>query len=429
MDTIFALATALGKAGIAVVRISGPEAHLVGEQLAGALPPLGAARVRVLKDKSGSVIDEALVIAFGEKASFTGEQVVEFQCHGAPAVVQRLMSVLSSETAARMAEPGEFTRRALENGQLDLAQIEGLSDLLEAETEAQRIQAMRVFSGELSERTEVWRRDLIRAAALLEATIDFADEEVPEDVSAEVGDLLDRTKAAISQEVSGAASAERVRTGFEVAILGPPNAGKSSLLNRIADREAAIISDIPGTTRDVIEVRVDLNGVPVTFLDTAGLRETDDRVEALGIEKARERAKNADLRVFLGDVSGLDDDLVSQQDLVVRSKSDLDDVAAHMAISSKTGAGISELLDEISNRFVSKASDAGLVIRHRQATALRECLTFLDVAKHHVAMGDAVSEIAAEDIRAGVRSLDALIGRVDVEHILDEIFLSFCLGK
>ncbi|WP_373050624.1 tRNA uridine-5-carboxymethylaminomethyl(34) synthesis GTPase MnmE, partial [Thalassovita aquimarina] len=299
MDTIFALATAHGKAGVAVIRVSGPLAHSAGERLAGMLPDPRKAGLRLLRDGQGVRLDEALVLTFPDKSSFTGEAVVELQLHGSVAVVASVLRELGNMDGLRQAEPGEFTRRALENGRLDLAQVEGLADLIEAETEAQRRQALRVLSGDLGNRAEEWRRDLIRAASLLEATIDFADEDIPVDVSPEVNELLDRVIASLSKEIAGVSAAERVRTGFEVAIVGAPNVGKSTLLNALAGRDAAITSEYAGTTRDVIEVRMDLAGLPVTLLDTAGLRETQDKVEEIGIKRARERAGLADLRVFL----------------------------------------------------------------------------------------------------------------------------------
>ncbi|MFT6075012.1 MAG: tRNA modification GTPase, partial [Yoonia sp.] len=250
-------------------------------------------------DASGELLDEALILCFDAGKSFTGEEVVELQLHGSPAVVSAVMRVLGSNSELRQAEAGEFTRRALENGRLDLAEVEGLADLIDAETESQRKQAVRVFSGALGALADGWRTKLIRAAALLEATIDFADEEVPFDVTPEVRELLDSVASEMQREADGVRAAERVRDGFEVAIIGAPNVGKSTLLNMLAGRDVAITSEIAGTTRDVIEVRMDLNGLPVTLLDTAGLRETDDIVEGLGVARAQERAERADLRIHL----------------------------------------------------------------------------------------------------------------------------------
>jgi tRNA modification GTPase len=285
MDTIYALASARGKAGVAVVRLSGPEAHDAARALCGPLPEPRRTALRVLRWQ-GRDLDHALVICFEKCASFTGEASVEFHLHGSQAVVAEVLRVLAEQPGLRLAQAGEFTRRALENGCLDLAQVEGLADLIDAETEAQRVQALRVLSGAIGQKVEAWRRDIIRAAALMEATIDFADEDVPVDVTPEVRGLLDGLLDSIGKEVAGASVAERIREGFEVAIIGAPNAGKSTLLNALAGREAAITSEIAGTTRDVIEVKMDLAGLAVTVLDTAGLRETSDQVEALGVELA-----------------------------------------------------------------------------------------------------------------------------------------------
>jgi tRNA modification GTPase len=316
----------------------------------------------------------------------------------------------------------------LENGKLDLSQVEGLADLIEAETEAQRRQAIRVFKGEFAEKTEGWRRKLIRAAALIEATIDFADEEVPTDVSPEVNALLDDVTVEILQEIEGINAAERIRLGFEVAIIGAPNVGKSTLLNRIAGREAAITSEYAGTTRDVIEVRMDLDGLPVTFLDTAGLRETDDFVESIGIDRAKERAQMADLCVFLSDKDQKPEFEPRQDDIVLLAKADIQNTDSK-AVSGKTGFGVSELLENISEILKARSSTAGLATRIRHQEAMATGLSSLRMAQGHMFTDEDVSEFAAEEIRAAVRVLDSLVGRIGVENLLDEIFASFCLGK
>ena len=429
MSTIYALATALGKSGVAVIRLSGPRALDAAKTLAGTLPEPRVSGLRALKDSDGVLLDQALVLTFMAGHSFTGEDVAELHLHGGPATIKAVLQTLGDIDGMRMAEPGEFTRRALENGCLDLAQIEGLSDLLEAETEAQRKQALRVFSGALGDKAESWRSQLIRAAALLEATIDFADEDVPVDVTPEVFDLLNSVMAALNTEASGVQISERIRDGFEVAIVGAPNVGKSSLLNRLAGRDAAITSEIAGTTRDVIEVRMDLNGLPVTILDTAGLRETDDTVEGIGIERALERAKKADLRVFLYDTEPLNLTLHPEKDdIILRSKADLYDGEAQ-SVSGKTGQGLSELTNHIAEILQNRAAGAGTAIRERHRTAILTTLSALESAKTELEYGMDRSELAAEELRTAIRALDSLVGRVDVEHILDEIFASFCLGK
>ncbi|MEL7090496.1 MAG: tRNA uridine-5-carboxymethylaminomethyl(34) synthesis GTPase MnmE [Pseudomonadota bacterium] len=427
MDTIFALATAQGRAGVAVIRVSGPQAFRVCGGLMSSLPDIRQAGLRKITDANGAILDEALVLTFAGPHSFTGEDVVELHVHGSPAIVAAVLRRLG-ETDARMAEPGEFSRRALENDRMDLTQVEALGDLISAETEAQRIQAMRGYEGQLSHRIAQWRADLIRAAALIEATIDFADEDVPVDVTPEVTALIAGVETDAAQELSGFAAAECVRNGFEVAIIGAPNAGKSTLLNAMARRDAAITSERAGTTRDVIEVRMDLDGLPVTVLDTAGLREAVDDIEAEGISRAILRAQNSDIRVFLLEEN---EDLglaPEAGDIVLRPKSDLraDQLGA---ISGKTGAGVAELMSELAHRLSRRAASAGLATQERHRTAMSQTLESLQVAKNHLENGPDFYDIAAEDLRVATRALAALIGQVDVENLLDEIFASFCLGK
>lgn len=429
MSSIFALATALGKSGVAVIRLSGPLAFMAAKTLAGSLPEHRVAGLRSLHDLKGMLLDQALVLTFQQGHSFTGEDVAELHLHGGPATIKAVLETLGDIDGLRLADPGEFTRRALENGCLDLAQIEGLSDLLEAETDAQRRQALRVFSGALGDKAEVWRKDLIRAAALLGATIDFVDEDVPVDVTPEVNALLDGVMSALAIEAAGVQISERIREGFEVAIVGAPNVGKSSLLNRLAGRDAAITSEVAGTTRDVIEVRMDLNGLPVTILDTAGLRDTDDTVEGIGIERAISRAKRADLRVFLYDQELLDLPLTPEtDDIVVRSKADIYDGVA-FSVSGLTGEGVDSLTSRISKVFENRALGAGVAIRERHRIAIIRSMSALETAKEELGYGIERSELAAEELHTAIRALDSLVGRVDVEHILDEIFSSFCLGK
>ncbi len=427
MDTIYALATARGRSGLAVVRISGPGASAAGLALCGPLPAVRVAGLRRLV-WDGELLDEALVVSFAEGASFTGEAVVELHCHGGPAVVGAVLRALSAQPGLRLAEPGEFTRRALENGVLDLAQVEGLADLIDAETEAQRRQAVRVLSGSVGRRVDGWRRDLIRAGALLEATIDFADEDVPVDVSPEVLALIDGLMADLGREAEGVTAAERIRDGFEVAIVGAPNAGKSTLLNQLAGREAAITSEIAGTTRDVIEVRMEIAGLPVTFLDTAGLRDTEDRLERAGIERALARAESADLRLFLTDGSELPLVPVGD-DLVVLGKVDTKSGWSGLAVSGKTGQGVPELMARIGEILGERVGSAGALVRERHRVAVTTAIRSLAESRAEVVRPDSRVELAAEHLRQAVRALDALVGRVDVDDLLGEIFASFCIGK
>lgn len=427
MDTIFAQATARGKAGVSVIRISGPSAWDAAMTLSGSLPPPRVAGVRRLQ-LDGEVLDEAVVLCFEQGKSFTGEQVAELHVHGAIATVASVLRGLGGMPGLRLAEPGEFTRRALENGRLDLAQVEGLSDLIEAETEAQRKQALRVLSGAVGSVVDEWRSKLVRAAALIEATIDFADEDVPVDVSTEVQVLVGFVQDALGQELTRISSAERIREGFEVAIVGRPNVGKSTLLNALAGREAAITSEIAGTTRDVIEVRMDLGGLAVTLLDTAGLRDTDDVVEAIGVERALQRAEAADLRIFLVEEDDVPLLTPVAEDIVAHAKADL---GAHggLAVSGKTGEGLDLLVKEVTRILAARAAEAGVMTRERHRVAMLRAFEALESAQNEILHVPDRAELAAENLRRAARALESLVGRVDVEHLLDEIFASFCIGK
>lgn len=428
MDTIFALATAPGRAGVSVIRISGPQAFAVAQALSGrSLPDRGMVFTE-LTDQAGGHLDDVLVLSFTGPASFTGEDCVELQMHGSPAVVSAVSAALIATGVCRLAEPGEFTRRALENGKLDLAQVEGLADLIDADTEIQRQQAQRVLSGHIGRQVELWRADLVRAASLIEVTIDFADEDVPVDVTPEVRTLLEDVRQSLLTEGAKTERAERIRQGFEVAIVGEPNAGKSTLLNYLSGREAAITSDIAGTTRDVVEVRMDLDGLPVTLLDTAGIRETQDQIEEVGVRRAQERAELADLRVFLSESP---EELGVQrwpEDICVRPKADvLGEQAA--AVSGVTGVGVDALVRKIVAVLSDRVPTDALTIRARHGEAMRGAAESLEAALETLKQGSFGYDIAAEDIRTAIRRLERLVGKIDVENLLDEIFSSFCLGK
>ncbi len=428
MNTIYALSTAHGKAGVAVIRVSGPLAPDVSVNMCGTLPEPRHATLRVLRDASGDRLDEALVLYFPDKASFTGDSVLELHVHGSMAVVSAILRHLHDFNGLRPAEPGEFTRRALSNGKLDLTQVEALSDLIDSETEAQRKQAMRVLSGDLGQKCAGWRKDLIRAVALLEATIDFAEEDIPDTLVSEVDSLASSVMADLDQQISGRYVAERIRDGFEVAIIGAPNVGKSTLLNRLAGRDAAITSEHAGTTRDVIEVRMDLNGLPVTFLDTAGLRETVDQIERLGIERAQDRAMRADLRVCLGETADEFASLVQPDDILLTPKSDLVG-GGPGSVSGLTGQGVDELVARIGQVLWRRARGAGVAIRMRHETAMRTGLDGLVSARARLAEGEHMTDLAAEELHSAIRALDSLVGKVDIESVLDDIFSSFCIGK
>lgn len=427
MDTIYALASAAGKAGVSVIRISGSGALGACAKMGIKLSEHDRRLVRI-QDGDGNLIDQAFALSFAQGHSFTGEQVVELQTHGSPAIVARVQAELG-RLGLRHAEAGEFTRRALDNGTLDLAQVEGLADLIDAETESQRRQAVRVFQGALGDLAAGWRSKLIRAAALLEATIDFVDEDVPVDVYPEVRDLVSSVAADVTHEAQGVRVRERVRDGFEVALVGPPNSGKSTLLNRLAGREAAITSDIAGTTRDVIEVRMDLAGLPVTFLDTAGVRVSTDVLEELGIQRGRVRAEAADVRVHLVEDGSRKETEGEGLDIYLQSKGDLLPDGQRDGVSGLTGLGVDQLLDRIAAYLLEKLSSAGVATRSRHQAALEAAGRVLCDVENDLNDGGKPVDLMAEDIRVAIRSLDSLIGRVDVENLLGEIFSIFCIGK
>jgi tRNA modification GTPase len=430
-DTIFAPATGTGRAAIAIIRISGPLAHHAVCRLAGdALPPWRMLTLCELRAHDGAPLDRAMVVAFPEGASYTGERMAEIHCHGSRAVVADLMVELSGIDGCRLAEPGEFTRRALENGRMDLTEAEGLADLIDAETSQQRRHALRTHAGAVSRQTEAWRASLLRARGLTELTIDWADEEIPEDVLPEVGRLLRELQAGMEVELSRSGPAERMRAGFEVAIVGPPNVGKSSLLNAIAQRDAAIVSEIAGTTRDVIELRFDLGGLPVVFLDTAGIREARDKVEGIGIERARRRAGAADVRLLLTapDVAnGPDTGLWREGDIRVWMKCDLGLGEGDVSVSTLDGSGLTALLDMLAARLEQRSAGAGILGHVRQRLAAEQALGHV---RNSLAMLDgAPAEHLAEELRLASTALDRLVGRIGVEDVLGEVFGSFCLGK
>jgi len=427
LDTIFALASAPGKAGISIVRLSGPLAINVAEKLTKSKLKEKQPNLRVIYDSDNHFIDQALILIFRKPYSFTGENVVEFHLHGSSAVVSSVIKLLGNFKGLRSAEAGEFTRCALENGKIDLAQVEGLADLIDAETDAQHKQAARIFNGALGEKTKEWRAKLVKAGALLVATLDFADEEVPEEVTPEVEKLINMVLSDLDKEIIGVQTAERIRSGFEVAIVGAPNLGKSTLLNYLVGRDAAITSNVSGTTRDVIEVKLDLRGLPVTILDTAGIRKSDDKVEEIGISRALERSSLSDLRIVLTEDGEYPVGLKKRDtDIICIAK---DDQGNRGGVSGKTGAGIDRLKNNIWDILNNEAQYVGIATRERHKSSMVNAKKFLGNAVVSLRDGPEYYDITAEEIRAATSALDSLIGRIGVEEVLDEVFLSFCLGK
>lgn len=439
-DTIFALSSGRPPAAIAIVRISGPNARLAGERLTGReLEPRLAAYV-TLCDLANEPLDEAVALWFPAPRSATGEDVVELHCHGSRAVLAAIFAVLSSLDGLRPAGPGEFTQRAFENGKLDLTEAEGLDDLIHADTDMQRRQALRQLKGLLGRRAENWRQQIIEASALVEAGIDFSDEgDVPDELIAPALARMDSLRAELDDVLKSAGRGERLREGLVVAIAGPPNAGKSTLLNRLAQRDAAIVSPHAGTTRDVIEVRLDLDGYPVLLLDTAGIRASADPVEREGVRRAQARMADADVVLWLTDATDADaPDPIGEGAGVpvwrLRNKIDAvheqadGSVDAGFAISAQGGAGIDALTEALAGFAADffAAGEAPLVTRARQRGLLEDAAAALSRAKAGRSLGD---EIVAEELRVAATALGRLLGRIDVEDILGEIFGKFCIGK
>jgi tRNA modification GTPase len=439
-QTIFALSSGRAPSAIAIVRVSGPEAGAALSALAGKIPaPRVATRV-LLKTADGQPLDDAVVLWFPGPASATGEDVAEFHVHGGRAVLASLFAVLSAQKNIRPAEPGEFTRRALENGKLDLTEAEGLDDLIHADTDRQRRQALRQLQGLLGDKARDWRAQIVEASALIEAGIDFSDEgDVPAELIKPAVMKIKRLLAEIDKVLAAQGQTERLRDGLVVAIAGPVNVGKSTLINQLARREVAIVSPHAGTTRDIIEVQLDLDGYPVTVIDTAGIRDTDDPVEQEGVRRARVRAGEADLVLWLDTSGAAVEHHGSAPVWLVRNKIDLvrpgaaavDAQGRPMAefrISAKHGAGLPELIAALvgfaQNYF--GGSEGGLIARERHRMLVKDTADSLRRAIAVVGEGE---ELAAEELRAAAYSLGRLLGRVDVEDILDVIFREFCVGK
>jgi tRNA modification GTPase len=450
LATIYAHASAPGRAAVAVVRLSGPRVRDTLTAIAGGVPaPRRAARVRIIDPdprRCGEIIDDGLVLFFPAPNSYTGEDVAELHLHGSRAVLTAVLEMLGGREGLRLAEPGEFTRRAFENGKLDLTEAEAVADLVAAETLVQRRQALRQLDGALGAIYEDWRARLIRALARIEAEIDFPEEGLPPDLWAEIRGDVAALAAGIAAHLDDGRRGERLRDGVSIAILGPPNSGKSSLLNALARRDVAITSAVAGTTRDVIEVRLDLGGYPVLIADTAGLRDSSDAIEQEGVRRALARAEVADLRLILLDATRpdatVDRGLVDDDAIVAVNKIDLTppmtwlparrrlEDSFRMRIDARlsvtTGEGMAALLDRLTAEVAKRVGLVGdpPLTRARHREALRDCLDALT----RFAEAPLV-ELAAEDLRHAARSLGRITGRVDVEDMLDVIFRDFCIGK
>ncbi|GAB3123152.1 tRNA uridine-5-carboxymethylaminomethyl(34) synthesis GTPase MnmE [Novispirillum itersonii] len=440
-ETIFALATAPGRAGVAVIRISGPQAGAALTALCGRVPvPRQAARSRFSHPVDGRVLDDGLALWFPGPGSFTGEDVAEIQGHGGKAVIDSLLSALCLVPGVRPAEPGEFTRRAFENGKLDLTQAEGLADLINAETEAQHRQALRQMDGALARLFDGWRSDLIRHLAHLEAFIDFPDEPIPDHLDQAVRAGISTLAGAMTAYLADGHRGERIRDGLYIAVVGAPNAGKSSLVNALARREAAIVSATAGTTRDVIEVHLDLGGYPVVLADTAGLREAAEDIEAEGIRRALLRAENADLRLAVFDaacapewdaptlalIDGRTEVIVNKVETVALPDDLRISGRVPHRISAAGGQGMADLLEALTARVrdALETQGAPALTRQRHRVALDECVDSL-----HRSLTAPDLELMAEDLRLAARALGRITGRVEVDDLLDVIFRDFCIGK
>ena len=430
-DTIFALATAPGRAGVAVIRVSGLRAKEAIQRLTRRkeISERRAANRTLYDLMTAEKIDQGIVLFFAGPRSYTGENIAEFQVHGGRAVLSAVAASLSA-LGLRPAEPGEFSRRAVENGRLDLTRAEAIADLVNAETAAQRRLALDQYGGSLSLLYEDWRTRLICAAAWIEAGIDFGDEDIPPSAAKESHELVAGIEREIRAHLDDGRRGEILREGLHVAVIGPPNAGKSSLVNALAQRDVAIVSDVPGTTRDVIEVRLDLAGFPVILADTAGLRDSGDFLEQEGVRRAWARAEAADLRLLIldGSVGDTPEKFAPTADIVVHNKSDLARAKAGPGfwVSAKTGQGIPELIEELARRAADRlgTGEAAVITRSRHRRALEEAVRHLASAR-----AETQAELKAESVRLALRAIGRITGRVDLDELLDVVFRDFCIGK
>jgi tRNA modification GTPase len=438
--TIFAPSTHPGKAGVAIIRISGEDSFKALEIITNIKDPEPRKAIfsKITCPKTSDILDHAIILAFPAPNSFTGENIVELHTHGSVAVINAIIATLSEIENLRVALPGEFAKRSFMNGKMDLTQAEGLSDLIESETRLQQKQAMRQMSGDLYQLYNDWRSKILRSLAYLEAFLDFPDEELPEDLVTEINQLQSNLVAEISSHIADNERGEKLRSGLYVTIIGKPNVGKSSLLNYLAKRDVAIVSNIAGTTRDIIEVHLDINGYPITIADTAGIRESDNEIENLGIEKAISRSNNADFSIIMFDACSLDNNdiikekITNTEAIYIANKIDLQqsnniiNQENILNISIKENIGMDKLLEMIENfaKSIISPSSSPVITRTRYRYHLKECISHLQNFSI-----DNDLELAAEDLRMATSEIAKITGNIDVDDILDQIFGNFCIGK
>ena len=430
-ENIFALSTGLGKAGIAIIRVSGSDALNIAKKLTGVSLIPRVATVCDLRFNQ-ELIDQALVLFFKSGSSYTGENLVEFHIHGGAAVISHLSNVLNTSFDVSIANPGEFTRRALENGRMDISQVEGLLDLINAETKEQKKQSLRILSGQVGQKSKQWRTKILKSLSLAEIMIDFSDEDVPDSTTKEIKVLINSLVEELEYEMEASKSAALVRDGFDVTIVGQPNVGKSSLLNYLAGKEKAIVSEQAGTTRDVIELSIDLNGYRVNFYDTAGIHYSEDTLEKIGIDRALQKAATSNMRVFLLNTNDMAENfgvVIEPSDLIFCSKSDIQQHKDYGGISSTTGDGVDGMLSSISNNITKSNSYSSILTNERHRMIIERTTVLLRLVLEEVAASDVRIEIVAENLRLAIVELDFLVGKINVEDVLGDIFSSFCIGK
>ena len=442
--TIYALSTGPGISGLAVIRISGPECKLILKKMvnSSSLEPRTAILKKINKINTNEIIDEGIIISFPGPESYTGEDMLEFHVHGSRAVIESIHSSISKVENCRLAEPGEFTKIAFQNGKINLLKAESVADLIASETEIQRQQAIKIMSGTSSKKFNEWREKILKILSNLEAKIDFPEENLPDNILKEIKNSSKKIKEEIKKLLNDQKVGERIREGFKIAIVGPTNAGKSSLLNYLSKRDVAIVSEIAGTTRDVIETHLNIDGLPVTISDTAGIRESKDEIEKKGIKLALKSAEKADLNIVIiepksVDFTGFLNDLVNEKAIFVLNKSDLGVQNLNpnlkklnpILISLKNEKNIDELISAIKiklkNKFIT--SEDILITRERHRQHLEQCVQHLEKFENKNSLDD--FDKAAEDLRLATRHLGIIVGKVDVEEILGSIFNDFCIGK